>query len=162
MQKHGSFAARAVLLFFVAIALVTVTTPALGQARSTLLASARVLEAGPAWAAEREVERAVQAALDSVRVGSIGGADSVILTEGRPDRPGLPAPRVEVVRVPGTSVGAAGEHGEGAGSRSCPREAAAARTPGGGLGLRAFCSSDEASNPSHGVLLRVTIEHVAN
>lgn len=85
----------------VAVASVTTTQPAWAQVRSSIGASARVLQAGPAWAAERGLGTLLESSVSVDGLTEPPG-ESVILTES--EGPGGPQPRITVVVEPARSA----------------------------------------------------------
>jgi len=92
-------ASERALVISLAVASLVSTGEAFGQVRSTIQARARVVEAGPAWAASEAIREAVAAAAARILSPSYEFSLGQILSIERGyDRDGIPAPRVSIFR----------------------------------------------------------------
>jgi hypothetical protein len=75
----------------------TMTGEAFGQVRSTIQATARVVEAGPGWAAHAQVVEAADIA-DALASRYWHASDEVLVFDPAESPAGIPRPRVTLVR----------------------------------------------------------------
>ncbi len=98
MRDQSRLQVSAIILFAVlALLSLTMTSEAFSQVRSTIQATARVVEAGPGWAAHAQVREATDMALALVADYWVPG-DEVLILDLAESPAGIPRPRVTLVR----------------------------------------------------------------